>query len=64
MEWLRLGVQGEQNPDHTPVFSNEAGEPIGSFRSPGRQLLCARTDQCEGENFSGENDLDGGEGQN
>jgi len=33
LEWLRIDAAGETKPEDTPVFSNEAGEPIGSFRT-------------------------------
>ena len=32
-EWLRLDANGEEKSDDVPVFSNEVGEPIGSFRT-------------------------------
>ena len=33
LEWLRLDVEGRHKPDDAPVFSNEVGEPVRSFRS-------------------------------
>ena len=33
LEWLRLDVEGRQKPDDAPVFSNEVGELVRSFRS-------------------------------
>ena len=33
LEWLRIDAAGEAKPEDTPVFSTEAGEPIGSFRT-------------------------------
>ena len=33
LDWLRLDAAGEQKPDESLVFSDEAGEPVGSFRT-------------------------------
>ena len=33
LEWLRLGADGKHKPDDAPVFSNEVGEPLKSFRT-------------------------------
>jgi integrase len=33
LEWLQLDADGEKKPADDLVFSNEAGEPIGSFRT-------------------------------
>ena len=33
LEWLRLDADGNQKPDDALVFSDEAGEPIGRFRT-------------------------------
>ena len=33
LEWLRLGADGKHRPDDAPVFSNEGGEPLKSFRT-------------------------------
>ena len=33
LEWLRLDVEGRHKPDDAPVFSNEVGELVRSFRS-------------------------------
>ena len=33
-EWLRLDAAGEKKPDDALVFSDEAGKPIGRFRTP------------------------------
>jgi site-specific recombinase XerD len=32
LEWLRLGSEGERKADDVPVFSNEAGEPLKTFK--------------------------------
>jgi integrase len=32
LKWLRLDADGKEKPNAALVFSNEAGEPIGSFR--------------------------------
>ena len=32
LEWLRLDAAGEKKPDETLVFSDEAGDGVGSFR--------------------------------
>jgi integrase len=31
LDWLRLDANGEQKPDEALVFSDEAGDAIGSF---------------------------------
>lgn len=33
LEWLRLDADGSQKPDEALVFSDEAGKPIGRFRT-------------------------------
>ena len=33
LEWLRLDADGEKKPDDALVFSDEAGEPVGRFRT-------------------------------
>jgi integrase len=33
LEWLRIDATGEKKADHALVFSNEVGEPLGSFRT-------------------------------
>ena len=33
LEWLQLDAAGEKKPGQEPVFSNEVGEPISSFRT-------------------------------
>jgi len=33
LEWLRLDAAGEKKPDETLVFSDEAGQPVGRFRT-------------------------------
>ena len=33
LEWLRLDVEGRHKPDDAPVFSDEVGDPVRSFRS-------------------------------
>ena len=33
LEWLRLDADGEKKPADALVFSDEAGEPVGSFRT-------------------------------
>jgi integrase len=33
LDWLRLDAEGDQKPDEALVFSDEAGKPIGSFRT-------------------------------
>ena len=33
LEWLRLDVEGRHKPDDAPVFSNEVGDLVRSFRS-------------------------------
>ena len=33
LEWLRLDAAGEKKPDEAVVFSDEASEPVGSFRT-------------------------------
>ena len=33
IEWLRLDAAGEKKPDEAVVFSDEASEPVGSFRT-------------------------------
>ncbi len=33
LEWLQLDAEGEKKPGDTLVFSDEAGEPVGSFRT-------------------------------
>jgi integrase len=33
LDWLRLDADGKQKPDEALVFSDETGEPIGSFRT-------------------------------
>jgi integrase len=33
LEWLLLDAAGQKKPNEAPVFSNEAGEPLGSFRT-------------------------------
>ena len=33
LDWLRLDAEGEKKPDGALVFSDEAGEPIGRFRT-------------------------------
>ena len=33
LEWLRLGTDGKHKGDDAPVFSNEVGEPLKSFRT-------------------------------
>ena len=33
LEWLRLEADGEKKPDDALVFSDEAGEPVGRFRT-------------------------------
>jgi integrase len=32
LDWLRLDSAGERKPDDVPVFSNEAGEPLKTFK--------------------------------
>lgn len=32
LQWLRLDSEGEQKADDVPVFSNEAGEPLKTFK--------------------------------
>lgn len=32
LQWLRLDANGREKPDHAPVFSNEAGEPVKIFK--------------------------------
>ncbi len=32
LQWLRLDAEGKHKPDDAPVFSNEVGEPVKSFR--------------------------------
>ena len=32
-EWLQLDAAGEKKPNEASVFRNEAGEPLGSFRT-------------------------------
>ena len=34
-EWLRLDGNGTHKPDNVPVFSNEIGEPLRSFKKGG-----------------------------
>jgi len=33
LEWLQLDAEGEKRPTNAFVFSDEAGEPVGSFRT-------------------------------
>jgi integrase len=33
LEWLRLDAEGKKKPDDAWVFSDETGEPVGSFRT-------------------------------
>jgi integrase len=33
LEWLRIDIEGEKKSDETLVFSDEIGEPVGSFRT-------------------------------
>ncbi len=33
LDWLRLDAEGEKKPDDALVYSDEAGEPIGRFRT-------------------------------
>ncbi len=33
LNWLRIDAAGSEKPDEALVFSNEAGEPVGSFRT-------------------------------
>jgi len=33
LEWLRIDAAGERKPDTALLFSNEAGEPVGRFRT-------------------------------
>jgi len=33
LNWLRIDAAGKQKPDEALVFSDEAGEPVGSFRT-------------------------------
>ena len=33
LEWLHLDADGEKKPDQALVFSDEAGEPVGRFRT-------------------------------
>ena len=32
LEWLQLDAEGERKPDDALVFSDESGEPVGSFQ--------------------------------
>jgi hypothetical protein len=33
LEWLRLDAGGDDKPDDALVFGDEAGEPLGRFRT-------------------------------
>ena len=33
LDWRRLDIDGSEKPDEALVFSDEAGEPIGRFRT-------------------------------